>query len=313
MLPIYPSPLHDDGYDVADYRTIHPDYGTLDDFRRLVAEAHRRGLRVVVELIPNHTSDQHAWFQASAIPRILSTPPTGIGTSGATPTTDTARRAHHLPATPKPSNWTFDPVRGQYFWHRFYHHQPDLNYDNPGRAAPRCWTWSRFWLDLGVDGFRVDAMPYLFEREGTNCENLPETHAFLRKLRAHIDAKFSDRMLLSEANQWPEDVRPYFGDGDEFHMNFHFPGDAAHLHGAGAGRAHAHRGNPGPHAAAPRTAAQWATFLRNHDELTLEMVTPEERDFMWQTYAPEPRMKINLGIRRRLAPLLENDRRPDRR
>ena len=306
MLPIFPSPLRDDGYDVADYTAIHPDYGTMDDFRRLVAEAHRRGLRVVVELVPNHTSDQHAWFQASRDP---SHPDHAAYRDWYvwSDTDDRYRSTRIIFLDSEPSNWTFDPVRGQFFWHRFFHHQPDLNYDNPAvqRAMLRA---VQFWLDLGVDAFRVDATPYLFEREGTSSENLPETHAFLKRLRQFVDAYAPGTMLLSEANQWPEDVRPYFGNGDEFHMNFHFPVMPRIFMALARGERTPFqqilaRTPPLP------DICQWATFLRCHDELTLEMVTPAEREFMWNFYAPEPRMRLNLGIRRRLAPLLGNDRR----
>jgi maltose alpha-D-glucosyltransferase/alpha-amylase len=304
LLPITPSPLRDDGYDVSNHYNVHPDYGTLEDFRQFVAEAHRRDLRVIVELIPNHTSDQHAWFQASRNPNhpehahyrdwyVWSE------------TDQPYKEARIIFRDYEPSNWTFDEVRGAYFWHRFFHHQPDLNYDNPAvqRAMFRV---MQFWLDMGVDGIRVDAPPYLFEREGTNCENLPETHAYAKRLRALVDAYAPGTMLLSEANQWPEDVRPYFGDGDEFHMNFHFPVmPRIFMALAKADR------TPIEEILA-RTPAlpencQWGTFLRCHDELTLEMVTPEEREFMWNFYAPEPRMRLNMGIRRRLAPLLQND------
>ncbi len=305
MLPIFPSPLRDDGYDVADYCAVHPDYGTLDDFKTLVEEAHQRGLRVVVELIPNHTSDQNAWFQASRDPNH----PQHAVYRDWYVWSDTDRKyqdARIIFLDTEPSNWTFDPVRGAYFWHRFFHHQPDLNYDNPAvqRAMLRA---VQFWLDLGADAFRVDATPYLIEREGTSCENLPETHAFLKRLRAFVDAYAPGTMLLSEANQWPQDVRPYFGDGDEFHMNFHFPlMPRVFMALAKADRTPITdilaRTPPLP------AGCQWATFLRCHDELTLEMVTPEERQFMWEFYAPEPRMRLNLGIRRRLAPLLGNDR-----
>jgi maltose alpha-D-glucosyltransferase/alpha-amylase len=313
LLPITPSPLRDDGYDVADYCGIHPDYGTLDDFRRLVEEAHRRGLRIVVEVVPNHTSDQHPWFQASRDPDhpeharyrdwyVWSE------------SDDRYRDARIIFVDYEPSNWTLDPVRGEYYWHRFFDHQPDLNYDNPEvqRAMLRV---AQFWMDLGVDGFRVDATPYLYEREGTSCENLPETHAYLKRMRAFVDAYAPGTMLLSEANQWPEDVRPYLGGdpddpgvpGDEFHMNFHFPlMPRIFMALAKADRAPIlevlARTPPIP------ANCQWAAFLRCHDELTLEMVTPEERKFMWNFYAPEPRMRLNLGIRRRLAPLLDNDR-----
>lgn len=306
LLPIAPSPLRDDGYDVADYCDVHADYGTLQDFQDLVAEAHRRGLRVIVELVVNHTSDQHPWFQASRDPAH----PEHAKYRDWYVWSDTDQRYQDtriIFLDSEPSNWTFDPVRGQYYWHRFFHHQPDLNYDCPAvqRAMLRV---VQFWLDLGVDGFRVDATPYLYEREGTNCENLPETHAYLKRLRQFVDAYAPGTMLLSEANQWPEDVRPYFGDGDEFHMNFHFPlMPRIFMALAKADRAPIE-------SILARTPAlpalcQWGTFLRCHDELTLEMVSTEDRQFMWDFYAPEPRMRLNLGIRRRLAPLLDNDMR----
>jgi maltose alpha-D-glucosyltransferase/alpha-amylase len=305
LLPIYPSPLRDDGYDVADFYKIHPDYGTVHDFRTLVSEAHRRGLRVIADLIPNHTSDQNAWFQASRDPAhpqhdryrdwyVWS------------PTDERYQKARIIFLDYEDSNWTWDPVRGAYYWHRFFHHQPDLNYDNP-EVQQEMLNIVRFWLELGIDGFRVDAVPYLYEREGTNCENLPETHAYLKRLRAFVDEIAPGALLLSEANQWPEDVRPYLGDGDEFQMNFHFPlMPRIFMALARADRTPIleilARTPPIP------PSCQWATFLRNHDELTLEMVSEEERQFMWDYYAPEPRMRLNLGIRRRLAPLLENDR-----
>ncbi len=305
MLPIFPSPLRDDGYDVADYFAIHPDYGTLDDFKALVAEAHKRGLRVVVELVPNHTSDQNAWFQASRDPNH----PEHVTYRDWYVWSDTDQKYQDtriIFLDTEPSNWTYDPVRGAYFWHRFFHHQPDLNFDNPAvqRAMMRV---MQFWLDLGVDAFRVDATPYLIEREGTNCENLPETHAYLKRLRAFVDAYAPGTMLLSEANQWPEDVRPYFGDGDEFHMNFHFPLMPRIYMALARADCTPIREIMARTPALP-AGCQWATFLRCHDELTLEMVTPEERQFMWEFYAPEPRMRLNLGIRRRLAPLLGNHR-----
>jgi maltose alpha-D-glucosyltransferase/alpha-amylase len=305
LLPIYPSPLRDDGYDVADFYKIHPDYGTVDDFRTLVDEAHHRGLRVIADLIPNHSSDQVSWFQASRDP--------------AHPEHEQYRDWYVWSPTDKPyaeariifldyeeSNWTWDPVRNAYYWHRFFHHQPDLNYDNPA-VQQEMLNIVGFWLDQGIDGFRVDAVPYLYEREGTNCENLPETHAYLKRLRAFVDAHTPGALLLSEANQWPEDVRPYLGDGDEFHMNFHFPVmPRIFMALARADRTPLleilDRTPPIPE------PCQWATFLRNHDELTLEMVTEGERQFMWEFYAPDPRMRLNLGIRRRLAPLLDNDR-----
>ena len=305
MLPIYPSPLRDDGYDVADFYRIHPDYGTVEDFRELVDAAHERGLRVIADLVPNHSSDQCAWFQASRDPNhpehdkyrdwyVWS------------PTDEPYADARIIFIDYEPSNWTWDPVRREYYWHRFFHHQPDLNYDNP-EVQEEMLKVIQFWLDQGIDGFRVDAVPYLYEREGTNCENLPETHAYLKRMRAYVDEVAPGTILLSEANQWPEDVRPYLGDGDEFHMNFHFPlMPRIYLALARADRAPIleilARTPPIP------DTCQWATFLRCHDELTLEMVTEEERQFMWDFYAPEPRMRLNLGIRRRLAPLLENDR-----
>ena len=303
LMPHYPSPLKDDGYDIADYYGVHATYGVLDDFKTLLAEAHARGLRVITDLVLNHTSDQHPWFQAARADR--NSPYRDYYVWSDTDHKYKAARIIFLDS--EPSNWSWDAQAGQYFWHRFYASQPDLNYDNPAVRAAML-DVARFWLDLGVDGFRADAVPYLFEREGTNCENLPETHAFLKELRRFLDERYPGRILLCEANQWPEDVRPYFGDGDEFHMGFHFPvmpriymalkqGDAAPLDWI-LGRT-------------PEIPAncQWCTFLRNHDELTLEMVTPEERQWMWEQYAPEPRMRLNLGIRRRLAPLLDNDRR----
>jgi maltose alpha-D-glucosyltransferase / alpha-amylase len=313
MLPVAPSPLRDDGYDVADYTGIHPDYGTLDDFRRLVVEAHRRGLRIVVELVPNHTSDQHPWFQASrdpAHPEHARYRDWYVWSE----TDEKYRDARIIFLDYEPSNWSYDPVRGAYYWHRFFDHQPDLNYDNP-TVQRAVLGVLQFWMDLGVDGFRVDATPYLYEREGTSCENLPETHAFLKRLRGFVDAYAPGTMLLSEANQWPENVRAYFGGdpanpsvpGDEFHMNFHFPlMPRIYMALARADRTPIEeilaRTPPLP------AGCQWGAFLRCHDELTLEMVTPAERQYMWEFYAPEPRMRLNQGIRRRLAPLLDNSR-----
>ncbi len=305
LLPIYPSPLRDDGYDVADFYRIHADYGDMDDLRTLVAEAHRRGLRVIMDLIPNHTSDQHPWFQASRNP---SHPEHHKYRDWYvwSETDQKYREARIIFLDYEPSNWTWDPLRGAYYWHRFFHHQPDLNYDNP-EVQQEMLNIVRFWLEQGIDGFRVDATPYLYEREGTNCENLPETHAYLKRLRAFVEEIAPGTLLLSEANQWPEDVRPYLGEGDEFHMNFHFPlMPRIYLALARADRTPIleilARTPPIPE------SCQWATFLRCHDELTLEMVTEEERQFLWDFYAPEPRMRLNLGIRRRLAPLLENHR-----
>ncbi|MBP7688505.1 MAG: maltose alpha-D-glucosyltransferase [Thermoflexales bacterium] len=305
LLPINPSPLHDDGYDVADYRNIHPDFGTLDDFRELIAQAHQRGLRILMDLVLNHTSEQHAWFQAARSDRHSPYRDFYVWSD----TDQKYADVRIVFCDVEPSNWTWDEVAGQYYWHRFYRQQPDLNYDNPAVRAEML-DVARFWLDLGVDGFRLDAVTYLFEREGTDCAGLPETHAYLKDLRRLIDTHYPDRVLLCEANLWPGELRAYFGGeiNDECQMGFHFP----LMPRVFMALAQADR-TPIVEilAQTPQlpAGAQWATFLRNHDELTLEMVTPEERDFMWQTYAPEPRMKINLGIRRRLAPLLNHDAR----
>lgn len=303
LMPMYPSPLRDDGYDISDFTNIRPEYGTLDDFVNFINEAHTRGLRVVADLVMNHTSDQHPWFQAARASR--SSPFRDYYVWSDTDQKYLGARIIFIDF--EKSNWTWDPVAGQYSWHRFYSHQPDLNYDNPAvRGA--MFNVARFWLDLGLDGFRADAVPYLFEREGTNCENLPETHAFLKQLRRYLDENYPGRILLAEANQWPQDVRPYFGNGDEFEMAFHFPVmPRIYMSLAQADSTpivNILRATP----PIPDNC-QWCTFLRNHDELTLEMVTPEEREFMWRTYAPVSRMKLNLGIRRRLAPLLDGDRR----
>ncbi len=303
LLPIYGSPLVDDGYDISDYYSVHPDYGTLDDFKELVVEAHRRGLRVIADLVLNHTSDQHPWFQAArADPQ---SPYHDYYVWSDTDERYAGARIIFLDT--EKSNWTYDEKAGKYYWHRFYSQQPDLNYDNPA-VREEMKRVMKFWLDLGIDGFRADAVPYLFEREGTNCENLPETHAYLKEIRRYMDEHYPGRILLCEANQWPQDVRPYFGEGDEFQMGFHFP-VMPRLFMALA------LGDRTPvvnilKATPPiPESCQWCNFLRNHDELTLEMVTPEEREFMWNFYAPEPRMRLNLGIRRRLAPLLDGDRR----
>jgi maltose alpha-D-glucosyltransferase/alpha-amylase len=269
----------------------------------LLAEAHARGLRVILDLVLNHTSDQHPWFQAARADRSSPFRDYYVWSD----TDQKYRDARIIFVDTEKSNWTWDEAAGQYFWHRFYLSQPDLNYDSP-RVRAAMLEVARFWLDLGVDGFRADAVPYLFEREGTNCENLPETHAYLKELRRFLDAHYPGRVLLCEANQWPEDVRPYFGDGDEFHMGLHFP-VMPRIYMA------LRRGDAGPLAwileRTPPIPAncQWCTFLRNHDELTLEMVTEDERQWMWREYAPDARMRLNLGIRRRLAPLLDNDRR----
>ncbi|HEX2980532.1 MAG TPA: maltose alpha-D-glucosyltransferase [Anaerolineaceae bacterium] len=303
LLPMYPSPLVDDGYDIADYYGIHPDFGALEDFKTLIREAHARGLKVITDLVLNHTSDQHMWFQASRASK--SSPYRDYYVWS--PTNQRYLDARIIFIDTQTSNWEFDERAGEYFWHRFYPQQPDLNFDNPAVRGAMI-DVMRFWLDLGLDGFRADAVPYLFEREGTNCENLPETHDYLRRIRREIETARPDAILLGEANQWPQDVRPYFGNGDEMHMNFHFP-LMPRIYLALA------RADSTPIVdilkATPRIPenAQWCTFLRNHDELTLEMVTPEERDEMWRIYAPQPRMRLNLGIRRRLAPLLDGDRR----
>jgi maltose alpha-D-glucosyltransferase / alpha-amylase len=304
ILPMYPSPLKDDGYDIADFYGIHPSYGTVEDFQKFLDAAHARGLRVIADLVMNHTSDQHPWFQTS---RADPASPTGEYYVWS----DTDRRyqdARIIFIDTEKSNWTLDPVRRQYYWHRFFSHQPDLNYDN---AAVRkaMLDVMRFWLDRGLDGFRCDAVPYLVEREGTSCENLPDTHAICKEFRAVIDGEYGgDRVLLAEANQWPEDVRPYFGEGDEFHMAFHFP-LMPRLYMAVRREESLPIVDIFTHTPAIPPNCQWCLFLRNHDELTLEMVTNEERDYMYYAYASDPHMKLNLGIRRRLAPLLENDRR----
>jgi maltose alpha-D-glucosyltransferase/alpha-amylase len=304
LLPFYPSPQRDDGYDISDYCGVHPDYGTLGDFKLLVREAHRRGLKVITELVINHTSDQHPWFQAAR----RAEPGSPERDFYVWSDTDARYRDARIIFTDtETSNWTWDPVANAYYWHRFFHHQPDLNYDNP-EVLEAVQSVLRFWLDLGVDGLRLDAVPYLIEREGTNCENLPETHDVIRKLRATVDEHYDNRMLLAEANQWPDDVRAYFGDGDECHMAFHFP-VMPRMYMAIRQEDRApivdilSRTPPIP------DECQWALFLRNHDELTLEMVTDEERDYMYREYASDPRMRVNVGIRRRLAPLLDNSRR----
>lgn len=306
LLPFYPSPLRDDGYDIADYTSVNPIYGTIDDFQRLLEEAHKRGLRIITELVVNHTSDQHPWFQ-----RARRSPPGSPERDFYvwSDTRDRFKEARIIFKDFELSNWTWDPVANAYYWHRFYSHQPDLNYDNPA-VHEAVFRVLDFWLERGVDGLRLDAIPYLYERDGTSCENLPETHAFLKKLRAYLDSKYKNRVLLAEANQWPEDAVAYFGGdgGDECHMCFHFP-------------------------VMPRLFmsiqmedrfpivdilqqtpdippnGQWALFLRNHDELTLEMVTEDDRDYMYRVYAQDPQARLNLGIRRRLAPLLQNHRR----
>jgi maltose alpha-D-glucosyltransferase/alpha-amylase len=302
LLPFYPSPLRDDGYDIADYRSIHPDYGKLRDFREFVREAHRRGLRVITELVINHTSDQHPWFQAARRAR------RGSNKHDFYVWSDTDQRyqgTRIIFTDTESSNWAWDPIARRYYWHRFFSHQPDLNFDNPA-VTRAVISVMRFWLDMGVDGLRLDAIPYLCEREGTNNENLPPTHQVIKTIRAALDARYDDRMLLAEANQWPEDVREYFGDGDECHMAYHFPIMPRMYMAIAQEDRHpvVEIMEQTPEIPEP---CQWAIFLRNHDELTLEMVTDRERDYMYRTYAADARMRINVGIRRRLAPLMDND------
>lgn len=303
LLPIYPSPLKDDGYDISDHYNIHPQYGTLEDFKFFLDEAHARGIRVILDLVLNHTSDQHPWFQAARSDRNSPYRDYYVWSD----TDQKYKDARIIFLDTEKSNWTWDEEAGQFFWHRFYSSQPDLNFDNPA-VREEMKNVMRFWLDLGVDGFRADAVPYLFEREGTNCENLPETHAYLKEIRRFIDENYPGRILLCEANQWPEDVFPYFGNGDEFQMGFHFPIMPRMYMSIKKGNRMSLEWIMSRTPSINRTC-QWCIFLRNHDELTLEMVTPDERDWMWEQFAPEPRMRLNLGIRRRLAPLLDNDRR----
>ena len=304
LLPFYPSPLRDDGYDIADYFDVNPAYGTLADFQALLAAAHERGLRVITELVINHTSDQNPWFQKSRRAEPGS-PERELYVWSDSP--EKYGDARIIFKDFETSNWSWDPVAKAYYWHRFYSHQPDLNFDNPA-VHEMVEKVLDYWLHLGVDGLRLDAIPYLYEREGTNCENLPETHAYLKKLRAHMEEKFPGRMLLAEANQWPEDAVQYFGAGDESHMNFHFPLMPRMFMALQMEDRFPIIDILDQTPAIP-DSCQWAMFLRNHDELTLEMVTDEERDYMWRVYATDPSARINLGIRRRLAPLLANNRR----
>jgi maltose alpha-D-glucosyltransferase/alpha-amylase len=306
LLPIYASPLVDDGYDIADYYQVQADYGTVQDFKDLIQAAHQRSIRVIADLVLNHTSDQHPWFQAARADKDSPYRDYYVWSDS----DQVYQGTRIIFVDHQPSNWAWDQVAGQYFWHRFYAEQPDLNFDNPD-VRQEMKQVAKFWLDMGIDGFRADAVPYLIEREGTSNENLPETHEYLRELRAYIDQHYPGRVLLCEANMWPEDVRPYFGKPEvpgsaEFQMGFHFPimprvymalrkGDITDMVQI------LDRTPPIPE------TCQWCTFLRNHDELTLEMVTESDRQWMWQEYAPEPRMRLNLGIRRRLAPLLDND------
>ena len=304
ILPFFPSPQKDDGYDIADYLSVHPTYGTMEDFQAFLAAAHERGLQVLIELVVNHTSDQHPWFQAARMA------PPGSPERDFYVWSDTPEKykdARIIFTDTEKSNWTWDPVAQAYYWHRFFSHQPDVNFDNP-RVMDEVLKVLRYWLDMGVDAVRLDAIPYLVERDGTNCENLPETHAAIKKIRAEIDEHYTGRMILAEANQWPSDVRPYFGDGDECHMTFHFPlMPRIYM----ALRQEDRLPITDIMAQTPDIPdnCQWGLFLRNHDELTLEMVTSDERDYMYLAYSGDPRMRINLGIRRRLAPLLDNNRR----
>jgi maltose alpha-D-glucosyltransferase / alpha-amylase len=303
LLPFYPSPLRDDGYDIADYTTVHPSYGTLDDFKAFLTAAHNRGLRVIIEMVMNHTSDQHPWFQEARSSQDNPKRDWYVWSD-----TDTKYKGVRIIfIDTELSNWSWDPVSKSYYWHRFFSHQPDLNFDNPV-VFEAMWEIMRFWLDMGVDGFRLDAVPYLVEREGTSCENLPETHAIIKEVRKRLDQFYPGKMLLAEANQWPADVRAYFGDGDEFHAAFHFPlmprmFMAVKLEDRKPIIEILDQTPPIPE------NCQWCIFLRNHDELTLEMVTDVERDYMYDEYATDKTMRINLGIRRRLAPMMENDRR----
>jgi maltose alpha-D-glucosyltransferase / alpha-amylase len=303
LLPFYPSPLRDDGYDIANYTAVNPSYGTMADFKAFVKEAHARGIRVVTELVVNHTSDQHAWFQKSRRAK-PGNPWRDYYVWSDTP--EKYKEARIIFKDFESSNWAWDPVAKAYYWHRFFSHQPDLNFDNPA-VHDGLFKVLEFWMNTGVDAFRLDAIPYLYEREGTTCENLPETHVYLKKLRAHLDAKYPGKMLLAEANQWPEDTLPYFGDGDECHMAFHFPVMPRMYMSLAMEDRFPIVDIMGQTPPIPDNC-QWAMFLRNHDELTLEMVTEEDRDYMWRTYAKDTQARINLGIRRRLAPLLENHR-----
>ncbi len=303
LMPFFPSPLRDDGYDISDYRSVHPRYGTLEDFKQFLSAAHDRGLRIIIELVANHTSDQHPWFLESRSSQ--GNPKRDWYVWSDVDTKYSGTRIIFLDT--EMSNWAWDPISKSYYWHRFFTHQPDLNFDNPA-VREEMWNVMKFWLELGVDGFRLDAVPYLIEREGTSCENLPETHQVIRELRQKVDQHFPGTMLLAEANQWPADLRPYFGNGDEFHMAFHFPLMPRMFMGL---RLEDRKPiteilQQTPEIPAP---CQWCLFLRNHDELTLEMVTDLERDYMYDIYASDKTMRLNLGIRRRLAPLLDNDRR----
>ncbi|HEX5483583.1 MAG TPA: maltose alpha-D-glucosyltransferase [Terriglobia bacterium] len=303
FLPFYPSPLKDDGYDISDYLEVHPSYGTLEDFKLVLAEAHRRGMRVLTELVVNHTSDQHPWFQEARQSR--DNPRRDWYVWNDTP--EKYQEARIIFTDTEQSNWAWDATSKSYYWHRFFSHQPDLNYDNPA-VREEVWNIMKFWLEMGVDGFRLDAVPYLVEREGTSCENLPETHEVLKFLRRRLDEFYPGRFLLAEANQWPSDVRPYFGEGDECHVAFHFPLMPRMFMGV---RLEDRKPIIEILQRTPQIpeTCQWGIFLRNHDELTLEMVTDDERDYLYDEYAKDRIMRVNVGIRRRLSPLMEADRR----
>ncbi|MGD0212894.1 MAG: maltose alpha-D-glucosyltransferase [Terriglobales bacterium] len=303
LMPFFPSPLRDDGYDISDYCAVHASYGTLEDFRKFLESAHERGIRVIIELVANHTSDQHPWFQESRSSQDNPRRDWYVWSY----TDSRYKGARIIFLDTEKSNWAWDPISKAFYWHRFFSHQPDLNYDNPA-VREEMWKVMKFWLEMGVDAFRLDAVPYLVEREGTNCENLPETHDVLKELRRKLDENFPGRMLLAEANQWPADLRPYFGDGDELHMAFHFPLMPRMFMGL---KLEDRKPITAILQQTPEIppSCQWSLFLRNHDELTLEMVTDLERAYMYDTYAESKEMRINLGIRRRLAPLLANDRR----
>src|ERR1700733_3575023 len=304
MLPFFPSPLRDDGYDIANYVDVNPSYGTLNDFKLVLDAAHQRGMQVMIELVINHTSDQHPWFKAARLA------PKGSPEREMYVWSDTDKLFEGVRiifTDTEKSNWSWDEVAQQYYWHRFFSHQPDLNFDNP-RVMDEVLKAMRFWLDMGVDALRLDAIPYLLERDGTSCENVPETHGKIKEIRAVIDAEYENRMILAEANMWPDDVRPYFGDGDECHMAFHFP-LMPRIYMALRQEDRLPITDIMARTPAIPDLCQWGLFLRNHDELTLEMVTNDERDYMYLAYSADPRMRINVGIRRRLAPLLDNNRR----
>jgi len=302
LLPFFPSPLRDDGYDISDYTAVHPSYGLLEDFKAFLAAAHDRGMRIIIELVLNHTSDQHSWFQESRSSRENPKRDWYVWSE----TDDHYKGVRIIFVDTEMSNWAWDPLSKSYYWHRFFSHQPDLNYDNPA-VFEAMWNVMKFWLEMGVDGFRLDAVPYLVEREGTSCENLPETHAIIRELRKRVDQEYPGKMLLAEANQWPSDVCLYFGEADEFHMAFHFPLMPRMFMSV---QLEDRKPIVEILEQTPQIpdSCQWCLFLRNHDELTLEMVTDIERDYMYDEYAKDKGMRLNLGIRRRLSPMMDNDR-----